>query len=31
LEPASRFATAEIQKVERHSAAEELADEATPV
>jgi single-strand DNA-binding protein len=26
-----RFATAEIQKVERHSAAEELVDEATPV
>ena len=26
-----RFATAEIQKVERHSAAEELADKATPV
>ena len=26
-----RFATAEIQKVERHSAAEELADNATPV
>ena len=26
-----RFATTEIQKVERHSAAEELADEATPV
>jgi single-strand DNA-binding protein len=25
-----RFATAEIQKVERHSAAEELVDEATP-
>jgi len=26
-----RFATTEIQKVERHSAADELADEATPV
>ena len=26
-----RFATVEIQKVERHNASEELADEATPV
>jgi single-strand DNA-binding protein len=26
-----RFATAEIQKVERHNASEELTDEATPV